>query len=165
MCHITAAQIQADGKAVGTALDNIATAIKATDPSLATALTTAGNGLISATANWQEGSGLAILEDAENAAIVALNLIPETSPFATLAGIAFAALNLLIANSQTQTTQTGNAIADAHTLLAHAATLNTDSKWAGKAKISHHFMEPPRKAFERSFNEEAEKVGVAPVTV
>jgi hypothetical protein len=165
MCKVNATQIQADGKAVGTALDNIAAALQATDPAIAGPLKAAGDGIIAATANWQEGSPLAIIEDAEQAAIVALNLIPVTSPFAGLAAIAFAAINLLIANSQTQATQPTNAIAAAHTLLTHAATLNQDSKWAGKANINHHFMESPRKAFERNFNEEADHVGVEHVTV
>lgn len=165
MCKVTANQIQADGKAVGTALDNIAAALQATDPATAAPLKEAGDGIIAATANWQEGSPLAIIEDAEQAAIVALNLIPVTSPFAGLAAIAFTAINLLIANSQTQPQQTGNVIADAHMMISKAQTLNTQSQWAGKANISHHFMESPRKAFERNFNTEADKVGVEHVTV
>jgi Flp pilus assembly protein TadG len=165
MCKITAAQIQSDGKAVGTALENIAAALPAAEATIAAELKTAGRGIIAATANWQEGSATAVVEDAENAAIVALNLIPVTSPFAPLVAIAFAAINLLLANSQTQTTQTGNVISDAHTLLAHAATLNQQSHWAGKAKIKHHFLNPPRKDFETAFNGAAAPLGVALITV
>lgn len=165
MCKINLQQIQADGAAVGQAIDNIAAALQETNPQLAGELKAAGDGLIAATANWQEGSTLAIVEDAEQAVVVALNLIPVTSPFAGLAGIAFAALNILIANSQTQDKQTGDAIADAHMMLTHAKTLNADSPWFGKATINHHFLESPRHAIARNFNEEAVKVGVAPITV
>lgn len=165
MCKITQEQVVADGQAVGQALDNIAAAIQATDPSLATNLKAAGDALIAATENWKEGNDLAILTDAEQVAIVALNAIPVTSPFASLAGIAFAALNLLIANAQGQSTQTGNSIVDAHALLTRAATLNTESPYAGKAKIEHHFLRSPRADFEDAFNTEAKKVGVSEVKV
>ncbi|MGA8727376.1 MAG: hypothetical protein WB608_01390 [Terracidiphilus sp.] len=165
MCKLSTAQIQADGEAVGTALDNLATALKAVDPTVAADLTTAGNALITATANWTEGSGVAILEDAENAAIVVLNAIPLTSAYAPLVAIAFTAINLLIANSQTQASQTGNAVADAHILLSKAQTLNTDSPWFGKAQIKHHFMRPPRKDFESAWNTAARPLGVAEITL
>ena|ERR1700677_1916387 len=165
MCKITAAQIQADGEAVGTALENLADAVQANDPGLASELTAAGKGLIAATSNWQEGTALDVVEDAEQAVIVALNLIPLTSPFANLAAIVFAALNLLIANSQTQPTQPTGTIAAAHALLAHAATLNTTSQWYGKAEIKHHFLNPPRKDFEEAYNAAAEPLGVKPITI
>ena len=165
MCKLSSAQIQADGKVVGTALDNLAIAIQAADPTLAANLTTAGNDLIAATANWQEGSATAILDDAEQAAIVVLNAIPLTSVYAPLVAIAFAALNLLIANSQTQTQQTGNAMKDAHMLLTKEQTLNTSSPWFGKAEIKHHFLNPPRKDFESAWNAAAKPLGVAEITV
>ena len=165
MCKISAAQIQADGKAVGTAIDNLAAVLQATDPTLAANLKTAGDALIAATANWQTGSAMSILTDAEQAVIVVLNTIPLTSPYAALASIVFTALNLLIANAQTQSTQTGYMIADAHKLLAEAALLNTGSQWAGKAVIKHHLGNDPRKDFESAWNEAAAPLSVGPVTV
>ena len=152
MCKINAAQIKADGQAVGTAVLDIAGLISATDPSLAAQLTAAANGLIEVTANWQDGSAVAILQDAEQAVIVVLNLIPLTSPFAPFVAIAFAALNLLIANSQTQTQQTGDGPHDAHLLLTVAKTLNTDSPWFNKAQIKHHTFNSPTKDFTSAWN-------------
>jgi hypothetical protein len=165
MCKISATQIQADGAAVGQALENLAAAIQATDPAIAADLKAAGVALIAATANWTEGSATAILEDAEQAVIVALNVIPLTSPFAPLVAIAFAAVNILIANTQTQAQQTGNMVTDAHMLLEKAKTLNTTSQWFGKAVIKHHPFNPPRKDFESAFNAAAKPLGVAPVTL
>lgn len=165
MCKVTAAMIVADGEAVGQALENLAQAIEKTDPSLAQSLQTAGAAVIDATKNWQTGNTLAEVEDAEQAAIAVLNAIPLTSPFAGLAAIAFAALNLLIANAQTQTTQSGNIVTDAHMLATKAQQLNTSSPYFGKEKISHHFRNPPRKDFESAWNAEATKVGVATLTV
>lgn len=165
MCKVTSEQITADGAAVGQALDNIAVALQTTDPSLAANLKAAGDALIAATANWKDGDPLTDVITAENVAIVALNAIPVTSQYAPLVAIAFEALNLLIANAQTQPQQTENAMANAHMLLTTAKQSNTDSPWAGKAKIKHHFLNPPRKDFESAFNEEAPKVGVATITL
>lgn len=165
MCHVIASQIQADGQVIGTALDNLAAAIKSTDATLADDLISAGAALVSATSNWKDGDAQAILTDAENVVVVALNAIPVTSPFAVLAGIVFAAVNLLIANSKTQAAQTGNVMADAHVLLSAEKTLNTDSPWAGKAVIKHHFLNPPRKDFESAWNEAAKPLNVATISV
>jgi hypothetical protein len=165
MCKVTASQIQADGKVIGTAIDELAAALTTTNPGLATELTAAGNALIAATANWKEGDAQAILTDAENAVIVVLNLIPQTSAFAPLVAIVFTALDLLIANSHTQAAQTANAVANAHMMLTQAATQNTDSPWKGKAEINHHWMNPPRKDFEDAWNAAAVPLGVAKITV
>lgn len=152
MCKISASQIAADGQAVGSALLNIAALLKTTDPTLSANLTSAANALIQVTSTWTEGSDIAILEDAENAVIVVLNLIPLTSPYAAFVAIAFTALNLLIANTQTQDQQTGDMLHDAHLLLAKAAQINTDSPWFGKAQIKHQWMRTPRKDFEAAWN-------------
>ena len=163
MCKVNAAMIVADGAAVGQALENLAEVMP--DPTVAADLTAAGKAVIAATANWQTGDTLTEIEDAEQAAIAVLNVIPVTSTFAPLVAIAFAALNLLIANAQTQTTQTGNAVADAHTLLTKAKTLNADSPWQGKGKISHNPLHSLRQNFENSWNSAAKPLGVKPVTV
>ena len=154
MCKITATQIAADGAAVGTAMKNIAALI--VDAAVAGKLTAAADALIKVTGNWTTGSAVADLEDAENAAIAVLNLIPVTTPYAPFVAIAFAALNLLLANSQTQTTQTSNAIANAHRLLKHEETINTDSPWFHKAEIEHHFMHSPQQDFVAAWNKAEE---------
>ena len=139
MCKITAAQIAADGQSVGEALEQIAVT-PGIDPAIAADLTSAGKGIIAATANWQEGGVTAVLEDAENVAITALNLIPLTAPFAGAVAIAFAALNLLLANTSTQPAQAAATSSIEKVLIvAHAAKANpTNSQWFGKADISHH---------------------------
>lgn len=165
MCKITAAMIQADGKAVGTALDNLAAVLQASDPTVATDLKGAGDAVIAATANWQDGTSITIIEDAETAAIAVLNAIPLTSPYAPLVAIAFTALNILLANAQTQSSQTGNAIADAHMILTRAAKNSAGSPWAGKAVIKHHFLNPPRKDFESAWNAAGKPLGMPALTV
>lgn len=165
MCKINAQMIVADGAAVGQALENLAEVLQTTDPTVAADLKSAGAAVIAATQNWQTGNALTEVEDAEQAAIAVLNVIPLTSQFAPLVAIAFAALNLLIANAQTQDTQTEDSLTDAKALLAKAATLNTDSPWAGKAKIKHDIFRAPRKDFEASWNNAAKPLGVKPVTV
>jgi hypothetical protein len=165
MCKIIASMIVADGQAVGLALENLAVALQTADPTIAADLTSAGKAIIAATANWQTGDVLTTVEDAEQAAIAVLNVIPITSPFAPLVAIAFAALNLLIANAQTQSTQSGDSLTDAKALLAKAATLNTNSQWSGKAKIKHDIFRAPRKDFEAAWNNAAKPLGVKTVTV
>ncbi|MGB6719361.1 MAG: hypothetical protein WBE72_01090 [Terracidiphilus sp.] len=168
MCKVTDAMIVADGAAVGTALENLGAAVATTDPSLSTSLESAGKAVVAATANWQTGDVLTDIETAEQAAIVVLNVIPLTAPIAPLVAIAFAALNVLIANLQTQPGTAANPSTEtvsAHTLLARAATLNTDSPWYGKAAIKHHWLNPPRKDFESAWNSAAVPLGVATITV
>jgi hypothetical protein len=96
--------------------------------------------------------------------IVVLDAVPITSPYAPLVSIVFTALNLLIANSQTQPVSS-DGVASAHAMLTKAKTLNTDSPWFGKAEIKHHFMNSPRKDFESAWNEKAPALGVATITV
>lgn len=163
MCKVTASMIVADGAAVGQALNNLSVALQASDPTLAANLASAATAIIAATANWQSGSTLNAVIDAENAAIAVLNVIPVASPYAPLVAIAFAALNILITNAQTQDSQTGNVVTDAHALLTAAAA--TASPWQGKAQIKHHFMRSPRKDFEAGWNEKAVPLGVGEVTV
>ena len=165
MCKVNAAMIIADGAAVGTALDQLAVALTTADPSLAAALAGAGNAIVAATKNWQDGnSTLTVIEDAEQAAIAVLNAIPLTSPYAGLVAIAFAALNILIANSQTQPTPSAP-VTSAKTLLKKADSLNTDSPWHGKANIEHEWYRTPRKDFEAAWNSAAKPLGVGEVTV
>jgi hypothetical protein len=164
MCKITAAQIVADGAAVGSALNELAAASTA-DPAVAADLKAAGTAIVNATANWKEGTPLTDIESAEQAAIAVLNVIPLTSAFAPLVAIAFTALNLLIANSQTQSSITGNAVADAHTLLSKEKVTNADSPWHGKAKIDHNPFHSIRVNFENTWNRAAAPLKVGTVKV
>lgn len=169
MCKLNAATVAADGKVLGQAIDEIAAGIQPEDPTLATQLETAATGIVNATANWQEGSATADLEDAENAVVVVLNLIPITSPYANLVAIAFAGLNLLIANTQTQTQQAAATSSIAKVMIvAHAAEANpTNSPWFGKAKVDSHHGNF-RKGFENSWNAEASahpELKVSPITL
>jgi hypothetical protein len=163
MCKITAEAVVADGAAVGAALNNLGAAEQASNPTLAGELESAGKAVIAATGSWQQGNALTDVTDAENAAIAVLDVIPETSTFAPLAAIAFAAINLLISNAETQSTQTGVATADAHTLLTHAAT--RVSPWQGKAKIEHNPFHSVRKNFENTWNKAAKPLGVKEITL
>lgn len=165
MCKLTDAVVVADGQAVGTALENLGAAVQATDASLATSLTAAGQAIISATANWKTGDTLTDIETAEQAAIVVLNAIPLTSAWAPLVAIAFAALNLLIANSQTQSTQTDSVVGNAKRMLAKEETLNADSHWHGQAKLNHDPFIDVRKNFENTWNKAAKPLGVREVYV
>jgi hypothetical protein len=139
MCKPTAAEIKADGAAVGDALEQIAALplLKTADPTADAALEAAGEGIITATANWQTGSTTAVIEDAENAAVVALNLIPVTTPYAGVVALAFAALNILIANISTQPAQAAASGSMAKLMIVmKAANANpTNSPWFGKANI------------------------------
>jgi hypothetical protein len=97
-CAVTAAEIQADGAAVGKAMLSVAEIEESTNPALAQNLTLAANSLIAATANWQTGSSTAIINNALNVAEVALAAIPQTAAIAPLIPIAEAALDILVAN-------------------------------------------------------------------
>jgi hypothetical protein len=165
MCKINAATIAADGQDVGNALEQLATQ-PGISSAIAADLTSAAKGIISATSNWQEGSPTAVLEDAENVALTALNLIPLTAPFAGAVAIAFAGLNLLLANTKTQTLQ---AIAPTGIqralIVAHAAQENpTNSPWYGKVDIAHHG--DFRKGLREAWAKEAEahpELGLKPL--
>jgi hypothetical protein len=168
MCKVTDAMIVADGAAVGQALENLGAAVATTDPTLSTNLIAAGKAVVAATANWATGDTLTDIETAEQGAIVVLNAIPVTSAYAPLVAIAFAALNILIANLQTQPATPANPATEtvsAHALLVHAATLNTNSPWKGKAKIEHGWRRTPRQDFEAAWNKAATPLGVATITL
>lgn len=170
MCHITAAQIQADGKAVGEAILQIANLpLVQADPTLASELKLAAQGIIDATSNWQDGSPTVILEDAENAVVVALNLIPLTAPYASLVAIAFAGLNLLIANTKTQPQQAAaSSSLEKASIVLHAAKANlTGSPWFGQADIKIHHNNL-RKGFEDAWNADVAAhpdFGAQPITL
>lgn len=137
MCKLSAATVAADGQVLGNTIDQIANAVKVTDPNLATTLETAATGIEEATANWQEGSATAALEDAEGAVDAALALIPLTAPYAALVAIAFDGLNLLLANTSTQPAQTAAKGTIGKALVVARAAAANPNPWNGKADIEH----------------------------
>ena len=137
MCKLNAATVAADGKVLGNTLEQIAAAVAPTNPALATQLNTAAQGIITATANWQEGDATAALEDAEQVVDTALALIPLTAPYAALVAIAFDGLNLLLANTKTQPAQATAPTAMARTMIVARVVTANPNPWNGKANIEH----------------------------
>ena len=152
MCKVTASAIQGDAAAVAKAIQSIANAVQATDPSLAAQLNAAAAALVAATADWTTGSAVADINDAAQAIEALLAAIPLTAPYAIFVGIAVAALDILIGNLGTQTTQTTNTVANARAVLAHVDTLPVNP-WRGKAEIHRHVFEGPRAAFIGTWND------------
>lgn len=98
----SAAQVQADGNAIATAINSIASLEQATDPGLAAKLAAAAQALQAATANWQTGSTIADIQTAANVVTTVLSAIPQTAMYAPLVAIATAAVEVLIANISNQ---------------------------------------------------------------
>ena len=97
-CVQTDAQIAADGNAIAQACLSIAAIEQTENPALAANLTTAAKSLEALTANWQTGNSTAILASAAAALQIILAAIPQTALIAPLVPIAFAAIEVLLAN-------------------------------------------------------------------
>lgn len=136
MCKVTSAAIAADGQAVATACNAIANAVKASNPTLAAELNAAATVLVTATSNWQTGTPVTDINTAATAIEAILAAIPATAPYASFVAIAVAALDILIGNLGTQTTQKSSYIGNARAVLAHVDTL-PPNHWRGVAKIEH----------------------------
>jgi hypothetical protein len=151
MCKVTASAIQQDAKAVATAVLSIATALEPTNPTLAAQLTEDADALTAATANWTTGSAVADINDAAQVIETAMALIPQTAAYAPFVAIAVAALDILIANLSTQSTQSSTTpVANAKALLKHVDSL-PPNPWRGKAQINVH-EHGIRPAFEKAWN-------------
>ena len=152
MCKISPATIAADGAAVGKALNQIAAACQATNPTLASDLNLAASALVAATANWTTGTPTTDIETAANAILAVLSAIPETAPYAVFVGIAVDALELLIANASTQNKQTGtDQVKDA--LVVRTALLAPEpNPWTGVVTIKRHPFESYPNAIRRYWN-------------
>ena len=135
MCHITSSVIAADGQAVATAIKAIA-AQPNIDPTVAANLITAANTLVAVTSNWQTGTPVTDINTAAAAIEAILAVIPATAPYASFVAIAVAALDILIANLSTQTTQGPSYIGNAKAVLAHVDSL-PPNHWRGVAVIKH----------------------------
>jgi hypothetical protein len=152
-----AQEVAASGAAVSAALLSIAAIEQATNPTLAADLTTAATTLKSATANFQTGDSLAIINSAAAVAQTVLAEIPATSQYAPLVAIAVAALDAILA-------ATGNTsvAASAHTVSAHTMVALSPSQQAnldlyreiGKGKIKHRLFRSKSGDFEAAWQTE-----------
>jgi hypothetical protein len=155
MCKITDKAIQADGAAVASAVNSIVLALAATNPTLATELTKAADTLVAATSGFTTGSVTTDINTAATAIEAILAAIPVTVPYAAFVAIAVTALDILIANIQTQPTQTNDTVDNAVVLKAHIATLPANP-FRGQVSIHRHFAEGPRSALVRTWNDEVD---------
>jgi len=156
MCKVTDAQIVADDTAVATAVTSIADAVEATNPTLAADLTAAAHALAVATTNWKTGTPVTDINTAAAAIQAILGEIPLTAPYADFVAIAVAAIDILIGNLSTQSTQSVSAVANALAAQAHIETL-PENPWRGLVKIKRHVFEGPRAALIRTWNDQTEK--------
>jgi hypothetical protein len=135
MCEATETAIAADGQALATAINAIA-AQPNVDPAIAADLKAAATALVAATASWKTGTVLTDVNTAATAIEAILAVIPITAPYATFVAIAVAALDILIGNLGTQTTQGASYIGNARAVLAYVDTLPANH-WRGIAVIQH----------------------------
>jgi hypothetical protein len=145
-CTVSAAQIQADGKALHEALLSVANIYTLTSPTAAANLVTAANALLAVTQNWQTGSSIAIFNDAANAVEVILAAIPQTAAIAPLIPIAVAALDILLANVNPKAS---NAVA------LHAMASPKGNPYRGKATIKHRMGRSIEGDFKAAWNKAA----------
>jgi hypothetical protein len=155
MCHITAAEIKTDGAAVAQAINNIASIVAASNPTLGGQLSAAAAGLLAVTNNWSTGSPVADFNDAAGAVEAALALIPQTSALVPFVEIAVTALDILIANIGTspaagQAPQEITLKSVKETQAAIAAL--PPNPYRGKIDIERHSWQTPRTAFKNAWN-------------
>ena len=158
MCKINSQTIAADGQAVATACNAIATAVQVTNPTLAADLRAAATALVAATANWQTGTPTTDINTAATAIEAVLAAIPQTAAFAPFVAIAVAAIDVLLGNISTQAIQMGVKLADIVAVTDHIDTLPANP-WRGQYKM-HGFrshFEGPRAAFTQAWNGEVDK--------
>lgn len=137
-CTPSAAQIQGDGAAIATMLNQIAIVIAPTDPTDATALQTAAAGITAATANWTSNSPIAILTAATNAVEVVLVRIGQNNTVVALVAdllpIVTAAITVLISSVQNQPVP-----AEARKVIPHrigrSPEADVNAAWQAKAKL------------------------------
>jgi hypothetical protein len=162
MCHITAAEIKTDGAAVAAAINNVASIVATTNPTLGGELSSSANGLLAVTNNWTTGSPVADFNDAASAVEAALALIPQTSALVPFVEIAVTALDILIANIGTS--PAAGQPAQEITLKSVKETKAAIAKlppnpYRGKIDIERHSWQTPRIAFKNAWNKQ---VDVAP---
>ena len=169
MCKITAQEIKTDGAAVAQAINNIATIVATTNPTLGGQLSSAANGLLAVTNNWTTGSPVADFNDAASAVEAALALIPQTSALVPFVEIAVTALDILIANIGTSPAAgqpaaeiTLKGVKDTKAAIAKLPP----NPYRGKIDIERHSWQTPRTAFKNAWNKHvdaAPELGVAKI--
>lgn len=164
MCKVTQTQIAADGQAVANAILSIANspAIPAT---IAADLKTAAAALVAATSNWQTGTPVQDINTAAAAIEAILGAIPVTAPYASFVAIAVAALDILIGNLSTQTSQGPSPVANAKMVIEHTQAL-PENQYRGAVRINRHAFEGPRTALVRTWNDQVDaqpELGIAKI--
>lgn len=155
MCRISSSAIAADGQAVDAALNSIAAIEQATNPTLASQLTEAGKALVTATANWQTGTPADDINTAATAIEAVLAAIPMTAPYAEFVAIAVAALDAIIGNLTTQTTQTGDAVSDLLKVRTAIRAL-PENPYRGLVTVHPHVLQTFRGALKDRWNEQVD---------
>ena len=156
MCKVSSASIAADGQAVSAALLSISTALATTNPTVAADLSTAAKTLVAATSGWKTGDPVDDINTAATAIESILAVIPATAPYATFVAIAVAALDILIANLGTQSTQTPtNTVANALQVRTAVRAL-PDNPFRGLVQIHRHVGQSYRGALVDTWNEQVD---------
>jgi hypothetical protein len=151
-CTPTTTQIQGDANAVSQAVHQIANVLAATNAALADKLNMAATALTNAVANWNIGSLTNDINTAANIIEVTLAAIPVTAPYASLVGIAVAALDILLANLPQKSAVTALAVP------------REPNPYRGRAQIKHHKFHSTEYDFAQAWNEQAKAVpGFAPI--
>ena len=160
MCTVTASEIKADGVAVAAAVNNIATELEPTDPTVAAQLKADAAALLAVTNGWTTGSAVALFNDAASAVEAGLALVPATSALVPFVEIAVTALDILIANIGTSPAagQPPAAIT-VESVKQMEATITTfpPNPYRGKIQIKRHHFQQPRSAFKSAWNSEVDK--------
>lgn len=157
-CTINPAVVAADGNAIANALFSIANIEAASNPGLAGQLNSAGQGIQTATANWQTGTTTAMINDAAQVVDVVLAAIPATEAIAPLLPIAVAALDLLLGQVQAASpapTPPANAA-----LSARAKMVNPYRPAKVSDVVRHMPLRSPEGDFKSAWNGTAKKHGL-----
>ena len=146
-------ELQADATTLASALNSLAGAIQATNPTVAADLTRVANALTAAATGagvgpaWEQA-----LNGAAAAAEAVMASIPITAPFATLLSIAVAAAELIIANTTSKVTA-ARVISNPGNLLWYLHT--------GRPLVKHRLLRSQSGDVKAAWNAEAVQLGYA----
>lgn len=155
-CQNLDQQIQADGAAIATAVQQIAALEQGVNADLSAKLSQGATALLAAVKNFSSTSAAADVVSAANAIEAVLAVIPQTAAFAPLVPIAVAAIEVLLANLP------GSAAPAAKAIQAHAM-VRPKVAYA-KAEIKHRFGRTVEGDFKAAWNAQAAKIpGATPI--
>jgi hypothetical protein len=167
MCTNTASEIQKDGAVVGQAIDNIATALAATEPTIAAQLKTDAAAIVTVTSTWTTGSSTAVFNDAMSAVEATMALIPQTSALVPFVEIAVTAIDILIANigsspaaGQPAVPVTVESVKEMDAKIAQLPP----NPYRGKIAIHRGHFQAPRTAIKNAWNAEVDKFPAVGIT-